>query len=97
MMARAVIVQMTTVSMKGSNRATKPSETGRRVLTAECAMGAEPRPASFENAARCRPTISTPKKPPVKASGLKAPLKILLKAGMMSPALPRMTIRQANT
>lgn len=35
MMISAVIMQITTVSMKGSNRALNPSETGRRVLTAE--------------------------------------------------------------
>ena len=34
-MVSAVIVQTITVSMKGSNDATNPSLTGRRVLTAE--------------------------------------------------------------
>ena len=56
----AVIVQTMTVSMNGSSRETKPSLTGCRVLTAECAIGAEPTPASLENAARWKPTISTP-------------------------------------
>ena len=51
-MVSAVMVQMTTVSMKGSSRATKPSLTGWRVLTAECTIGAEPTPASLEKAAR---------------------------------------------
>jgi hypothetical protein len=35
MIVSAVIVQTTTVSMKGSINATKPSLTGRRVFTAE--------------------------------------------------------------
>ena len=47
----AVIVQITTVSMKGSNNATTPSEAGYFVFTAEWAIAAEPAPASFENAA----------------------------------------------
>ena len=49
---KAVIVQITTVSMKGSNNATIPSEAGYLVFTAECAIAADPAPASFENAAR---------------------------------------------
>ncbi len=63
-MVSAVIVQTTTVSMNGSSRPTKPSLTGFLVLTAECAMGAEPTPASLEKAARWKPTISTPTTPP---------------------------------
>ena len=43
---------MTTVSIKGSNKATKPSEAGWLVVTAECAMAADPAPASLEKAAR---------------------------------------------
>ena len=42
----------TTVSMKGSNNAVMPSEAGCSVLTAECAIEAEPIPASLENSAR---------------------------------------------
>ena len=49
---KAVIVQITTVSINGSNNATTPSDAGYLVLTAECAIAAEPAPASFENAAR---------------------------------------------
>src|SRR5690606_2541095 len=45
----AVMVQTTTVSMNGSSSATRPSVDGFFVFTAECAIGAEPRPASFEN------------------------------------------------
>ena len=49
------MVQTTTVSMKGSKSATNPSEAAYFVFTAECAMEAEPIPASFENAARLNP------------------------------------------
>jgi hypothetical protein len=41
---------MTTVSINGSNKATRPSDAEYFVLTAECAIDAEPAPASFENA-----------------------------------------------
>jgi hypothetical protein len=41
-------VQTMTVSMKGSSPATMPSRTGSRVRAAECTMGEEPWPASFE-------------------------------------------------
>ena len=58
------MVQITTVSIKGSNKATKPSEAGYLVLTAEWAIEAEPAPASFEKAARLNPVIKTPNKPP---------------------------------
>jgi AGCS family alanine or glycine:cation symporter len=47
----AVIVQITTVSINGSNKDTIPSETGSLVLAAECAIEADPTPASFEKAA----------------------------------------------
>ena len=47
----AVIVQITTVSINGSRSATNPSEAEYFVFTAECAIDAEPAPASFENAA----------------------------------------------
>ena len=70
-----------TVSTNGSNRATKPSLTGRLVFTAEWAMGAEPRPASLENAARWKPMIITPTTPPATPSGLNAPV-------MMEPNAP---------
>ena len=63
-MTRAVIVQMTTVSIKGSNKATRPSEAEYFVLTAEWAMEAEPAPASFEKAALLKPTNKTPITPP---------------------------------
>jgi hypothetical protein len=41
--------------MKGSSNATMPSLAGYFVLTAECAIAAEPAPASFEKAARLNP------------------------------------------
>ena len=47
MMTNAVIVQITTVSMKGSSKATNPSDAEYLVLTAECAIEADPAPASF--------------------------------------------------
>ena len=47
----AVIVQIITVSMKGSSKATTPSLAACLVLTAEWAIAAEPTPASFEKAA----------------------------------------------
>ena len=37
---------------KGSSNETNPSVRGSAVLTAECAIVAEPMPASFENTAR---------------------------------------------
>ena len=49
------MVQMTTVSMNGSNRATIPSLMGSSVLAAEWAMEAEPTPASLLKAARRKP------------------------------------------
>ena len=72
-MTKAVIVQITTVSINGSNKATKPSEAGYLVFTAEWAIEAEPAPASFEKAARLKPTIKTPMTPPTPiAFGLNA-------------------------
>ena len=79
-MTSAVIVQTTIVSMNGSSSATMPSREGWGTLAAACAMAAEPMPASFENAARWNPTTSTPRNPPPIARGLKAPVKMSLKA-----------------
>ena len=58
------MVQITTVSMKGSSRATNPSEAENLVFTAECAIEADPAPASLEKAARRNPMSSTPMTPP---------------------------------
>ena len=88
---------MTTVSMNGSHSATKPSETGRRVFTAECAIGAEPRPASLEKAARRKPWMMTPIMPPVTPSGVNAPAKIWPNASGTWPMLMRMTARHEST
>ena len=76
----AVMVQITTVSMKGSSSETTPSVTGSLVRTAECAMAAEPTPASLEKAARLKPWISAPTSPPATPSPVKAPAKIWPKA-----------------
>ena len=48
---KAVTVHITIVSINGSNTETIPSVTGLSLLTAECAIGAEPNPASIEKAA----------------------------------------------
>ena len=93
----AVIVHTMTVSMKGSSRATTPSRTGSSVEAAECAMEAEPTPASFENDARWKPTISAPMMPPPAASRPKAWLMMLWKAGTTSPALSTMMYSAAAT
>ena len=49
---KPVSVQITTVSINGSSKATKPSLNGSSVCTAAWAMAAEPSPASLEKAAR---------------------------------------------
>nr|GGH94470.1 hypothetical protein GCM10011355_08730 [Aquisalinus luteolus] len=46
--ASAVALQTTTVSIKGSSRPSRPSEAGSRVLATECAIAADPIPASLE-------------------------------------------------
>jgi hypothetical protein len=79
-MTSAVMVQITTVSTKGSSSATVPSVTGSLVRTAEWAIAAEPTPASLENAARRKPWISAPTTPPVTPRPVKAPAKICPKA-----------------
>ena len=88
MITKAVIVQITTVSIKGSNKATKPSEAEYFVFTAECAIEAEPAPASFEKAALLKPTNNTPMTPPTPiAFGLKASVIIKLIASSIKPEL----------
>ena len=71
-MMRAVIEQTITVSMKGSSIATKPWVSGSRVLTTEWAIEDEPIPASFEKAARRKPSTTTPRTPPVAPFGVNA-------------------------
>ena len=53
--ARPVIVQMTIVSMKVPVMHTSPCRAGSFVLAAAAAIGAEPRPASFEKMPRATP------------------------------------------
>ena len=74
------MVHTITVSIKGSSKATIPSLAGYAVRTAECAIAAEPIPASLEKAALRNPCTSTPTKPPVMPRGVKAPAKISLNA-----------------
>ena len=54
--------------MNGSNKATTPSEAGRRVLAAAWAMGAEPMPASLEKVARRMPQMKAESRPPITAA-----------------------------
>ena len=54
--------------------------TGSLVLAAECAMGDDPRPASFENADRLNPAIKAPINPPPTASPVNASVIIIPKA-----------------
>ncbi len=75
------MVQITSVSMNGSSNATSPSRTGSLVRAAACAMGEEPRPASFENRPRATPQrIASPTTAPPTAHGFSAWLKIVAKA-----------------
>ena len=65
------------VSIKGPSDATNPSLIGYLVLTAACAIEAEPSPASLENTARLIPQIKTvATDPPATAVPEKASLKI---------------------
>ena len=58
--------------------ATIPSSTGCETFAAECAIAAEPIPASFEKTALFTPMINTPRNPPNAALGFNASLKIKL-------------------
>ena len=93
---RPVIVQTMIVSMNGSSNETMPSRTGYFVLAAECAIAAEPTPASLENAARLKPITSTPMKPPQAALGLKALSKIVPNAAGISEACLNNTTKQVS-
>ena len=97
MMTRAVIVQITTVSMKGSSSATKPSLAGRRVCAVECAMAALPSPASLENTARRKPMTMTPSTPPAMPSGAKAPFQMAANAAGTRSRLRPMTSSADST
>ena len=98
MMVRAVREQITMVSAKHSKIPYIPCWTGPGVSAAECAIAAEPRPASLENAERRRPQTmvsfrTIPAAAPPIACGLNAVEKILPNAGMMLPAWTTITVR----
>ena len=57
MITRPVIMQMQMVSMKVPVMDTKPCLTGSFVCAAAAAIGAEPRPDSFENTPRATPLV----------------------------------------
>ena len=85
-------VSTTTVSIKGSSNPTSPSDAGSFVFTAECAMDAEPKPASLENSARWKPMINAPSAPPAMASLPKAPdTALAIAAGIFSQLILMMT------
>ena len=90
--ARPVIVQMMIVSMKVPVMQTRPWRAGSFVLAAAAAMGAEPRPASFEKMPRAMPFCIAmkivPTMPPVKADGLKAERTISSSAAVSFETLP---------
>ena len=91
------MVHITTVSINGSNNATNPSDAEYFVFTAECAIEAEPAPASFENAALLNPTSKTPIIPPTPiAVGLNASLKIKENASSTKEKLAPKIYKQAN-
>ena len=97
MITNAVRVQITTVSMNGSSRATKPSLTGAAVRAAAWAMAAEPKPASLENTARRKPRIITPKAPPATPWGEKAPFQMAATAPGSASAFSAMMVSALNT
>ena len=67
------------------------------VFTAECAIDADPAPASLENAALLNPTNNTPITPPTPiALGLNASLKINPNASSIKEKLLKIIYRQAN-
>ena len=78
MITSPVIVHTMIVSTKGSSRATIPSRTGSGVAAAECAIAAEPVPASLLNAARRMPWMIVPISPPAPAWSEKADWIIVL-------------------
>ena len=74
-----------------------PCSTGPSQWAAAWAIGAEPRPASLENALRRRPQttacrIVMPAAPPRMARGANAAVKISLNAFPTPPMLPKMTM-----
>ena len=97
MITKAVIVQMTTVSINGSSKATNPSDAEYFVFTAEWAIDAEPAPASLEKAALLNPTKRTPITPPTPiALGLNASVKINENASSINEKFVKMIYKHAN-
>ena len=92
-MARPVMVHITIVSMNVPVMQTSPCRAGSFVLAAAAAIGAEPRPASFENMPRATPiciaTKIEPTTPPVNAAGLNAAFTMSSIASEIFERLPR--------
>ena len=90
--ARPVIVQMTIVSMNVPVMQTRPCRAGSFVFAAAAAIGAEPRPASFEKMPRAMPFCIAmkivPTTPPVNALGLNAARTMSSSAAVTLERLP---------
>ena len=76
-MTKAVIEQTTMVSTKTSKTPTRPCSDGWFTLAMPCAIGALPRPASFDSTPRLTPAATicakpAPAKPPTAADGVNA-------------------------
>ena len=95
---KPVIVHTMRVSIIVPNIATSPCSTGSFVWAAACAIGALPKPASFEKIPRATPkrmaaqTVA-PAKPPAAEAPLKALSTIVAKAAGTSEIFIKMTIR----
>ena len=100
-MDKPVIVQITMVSINVPVMDTRPCLTGSFVCAAAAAIGAEPRPDSFEKIPLAIPfciAINTvPTTPPVTAFGLKAPFTIKATAAGTSPILQINKVTQNTT
>ena len=97
-MDSAVREQIRMVSTNTSKIPKIPCCTGPSQFAAACAIGAEPRPASLENADLLRPQMTAflsrmPLPAPATACGLNAPTKILRKHSPIISMLPKMTIK----
>ena len=92
------MVQTMRVSIIVPSMATSPCSTGSFVCAAACAIGALPKPASFEKIPRATPkriaahTVA-PAKPPAAEAPLKALSIIVANAAGTSAIFIRMTIR----
>ena len=95
---KPVNVQIIRVSIKVPVMEIKPCSTGSFVLAAAAAMGAEPRPDSFENTPRATPfwiaiRMLAPANPPTAATGLKADVNIKAIVAGSLPILKKITVR----